>query len=1118
MRTLVSILYWLPLLAFQPPPAVRAQQPVIAFQHLSVEDGLPERNVYRIVQDQRGFMWFGTANGVIRYDGYTSTHYKPDPEDPHSLSGRLIISIAEDHTGALWIGTVGGGLNRYDRQLDRFTHYRHDPHDPSSLSVDIVGALHEDHDGVLWVGTGSFEVAGGAGGLHRFDRRSDTFTRFEHDPDDPTSLSPGAVSAILEDSDGALWIATAGGGLNRCDRRIDRCVRLRHDPDDPGTLSDDHLTILHEDRAGRLWVGTWSAGLNRLDRRSGRSTRYRHDPADPGSLSHNRVFAVHEDRDGRLWVGTGNGVLDRFDPAADSFVHFRHDSHDPGSLSDNIAIWSIYEDRTGTLWFAARGSGVDRLDRFASEFIRYAHDPDNPDSLSDNRVKAVLEDRDGVLWVGTRRGGVDRIDPHSGRVTHFRHRPGSPGSLRSDLIFALHRGPSGTLWVGTWAGLSRFDPATESFTHFVHDPDDPTSLSENRVKALIEEASGVLWVGTIGGGLNRLDPSTGKFTHYRHRPGDAGSLGTDIVVALCQDRYGTLWLGGEGFGLQRFHPETESFTRYHYPEIGLDFVTAIHEDRAGRLWVGTFNGGLHLFDRETATRRYFTERDGLPNDGVFHILEDDDGRLWLTTFRGLSVFDPRRELFVNYDHTDGLRADWHTGGAFKGPRGTLYFGGSTGLYAISPGDLVHNPHPPQVVLTDLRIGNQPGEIGPHGPLREHISVAEEIRLRHHENVISLEFAALHYSYPAGNQYAYRMVPFDAGWSWVGPRRWVTYTRLPPGRYTFQVKAASSDGVWNEEGAAVQITIAPPWWRTWWAFAGYVVLLAAALYGTERILHARVVHREREKAKLLEARFRAETAELEVKAAAADTRVLQVEVARQTRELEEARQLQLSMLPAEVPQHPTLAIAAEMSTAAEVGGDYYDFDLADDGTLTVAIGDATGHGSRAGTMVTAAKSLFNFLAREPDVVEALRRSTDAIKRMNLRKLHMALLLAKFKDGRLTLANAGMPPVLIHRAASARVDEIDLAGVPLGSFLSFPYEQETVELEPGDTVIMMSDGFPEMLDPQGEMFGYERLEPLLREVAERSPDEIIRHFFHTAAEWSAGRPQDDDMTFVVMKVKP
>ncbi len=1118
MRTAAGILCWALAAGFQLPAELRSQEQAFRFQQITMEDGLPENRVLRILQDRLGFLWFGTTNGLVRYDGHGFTTYKPDPDDPHSLSGRLIRSLYEDRAGRLWIGTTSGGLNRFDRERERFIHYRHDSQDPESLGSDSVSAIWEDGDGFLWIGTGNPEIpAAGNNGLDRFDPQSGSFQHYRHDPEDPGSLSPGPVTSIREDRRGELWVGTASGGVDRFDRQTAAFIHYREVTAGSGGWSPDGISVLYADRAGRLWIGTKENGLERFDPPTETFKTYRHDPEDPGSLSGDTIWSLLEDQEGQLWVGTLGGVLQRYQPGTDSFTHFRHDPRNPNSLSNNLGIYAIIEDRTGTLWFATIGVGLDKLDRFGNKFYHCAHDPDDPASLSDNRVAALYEDHAGNLWVGTKGGGLNRVNLENSTATHFRHQPGRPDSLGDDHVQAIHEGPDGILWIGTPHALDRFDTTTERFTHFLHDPDDPGSLSSNSISALHFDRAGALWIGTWDAGLNRLDPGTGELSHYRHRPDDPRSLPNNMVSVIYEDSRGTLWIGTEGSGLCRFHPETETFTTYTSPETGFEMIISFHEDRDGRLWVGTYNGGLHLFDRETGTSRVFNDRNGLPHDTVFSIVGDDDGRLWISTGKGLTVLDPRSETFRSYDHTDGLRSDWFFGGAVKTSRGELFFGGNNGMYAFSPQNLEDNPHPPQVVFTGFRIANQAVKIGEGEPLARHISVADEIRLRHDDNVLSFKFAAMHFSYPKGNQYAYRMDPFDADWNEVGPQHWATYTNLSPGEYTFRVKAANSDAVWNEEGTSIRLYISPPWWRTWWAWSAYALLVLGILVAIDRLQRARVVRREQERAEQIEIQLRTEAAELQARAAEAQARALQIENERQTRELEGARQLQLSMLPEEVPQHPRLEIAASMKTATEVGGDYYDFDLADDGTLTIAIGDATGHGSRAGTMVTAAKSLFNFLAAEPDMVSVLRRSTGAIKRMKLRNLYMAMMLARVSGSKLEVANAGMPPVLIHRAASGRVEEIHLEGVPLGSFSGFPYQRKTVDLEPGDTVILMSDGFPEILNPAGELFGYERLETVVREAAEGSPREVIRHFTHTATEWADGRPPDDDMTFVVLKVK-
>ncbi|MFQ5569813.1 MAG: SpoIIE family protein phosphatase, partial [Rhodothermales bacterium] len=411
---------------------------------------------------------------------------------------------------------------------------------------------------------------------------------------------------------------------------------------------------------------------------------------------------------------------------------------------------------------------------------------------------------------------------------------------------------------------------------------------------------------------------------------------------------------------------------------------------------------------------------------------------------------------------------------------------------------------------DFKLRNESVELGAESPLEEHISSASSITLSHAENDLAFDYVGLHYATPEHNTYAYMLEGFDADWRWVGEQRNAIYTNIPPGPYVFKVKAANSDGVWTEEGASIRLTVRPPWWKTYWAYAFYILGLIGVVVAADRIQRQRVVGQERARAEIREAQLQAQAAE-------AQALLLRTENERQMQELEEARQLQLSMLPRAVPQHPVVEIAAYMKTATEVGGDYYDFNVADDGTLTVAIGDATGHGANAGTMVTATKSIFNVLAAEPDLIAVLEQSTRALKQMGLRKLYMALALAKLNDHTLELAGAGMPPALIYRGASQHVEEISLKGMPLGSFVDFPYQKAALQLAPGDTVILMSDGFPEMFDMDGEMFGYDRTKAVFEEVAHRSPDEIVMHFAEAGKTWANGSARDDDMTFIVMKVK-
>jgi serine phosphatase RsbU (regulator of sigma subunit) len=594
------------------------------------------------------------------------------------------------------------------------------------------------------------------------------------------------------------------------------------------------------------------------------------------------------------------------------------------------------------------------------------------------------------------------------------------------------------------------------------------------------------------------------------------SLELAYTGVVLEDGEGVLWLGTYS-GLVRFDPESETLTTFLEPMTGLDIVMALHQDRAGRLWVGTLNGGIHLFDRESGTSSYLTQRDGLAHDRIYNILEDDDGRLWLSTANGVSRFDPETLSFRNYGVEDGLQSQRFGGGAIRRSNGELLFGGDKGINAFYPDQVEDSPYPPQIVLTQLKIMNDVVTPAENSPLARDITIADSITLDHDQNVLSFEFAGLHFGQPAQNRYSYRLEPLDKDWIQAGTERHASYTNLRPGEYTFRVRAANSDGVWNEEGASIRLSILPPWWQTWWAYALFVVVALLGFLVVHAFQRNQVVKRERERAREKENELRAEAAEAQAKVAEAEAKALRIENERTAQELEEARLLQLSMLPVQIPDPPNLEIATFMKTATEVGGDYYDFDLSPDGTLTVAIGDATGHGTRAGTMVTATKVLFNLLASEDDGVRVLRESTRIIRQLNMQNLFMSLALAKIRGNHFEIAGAGMPPTLIRRAGTDEVEEIELCGAPLGSFQDFPYQTASVSLNPGDTVVMMSDGLPEMIGDQDEVFGYDRVGAILRETEDLTPQGVIDRYSKVAAGWANGRPQDDDVTLIVMRMK-
>lgn len=802
------------------------------FDHLSVQEGLSQVTVEAILQDSKGFIWIGTADGLNKYDGYKFTVYKHDVEKPFSIGANSIQVLYEDSDGMIWVGTDGGGLNKFDPTTQRFTQYVNDPEDPNSLGSDSVFEIYEDRSGTLWVGTFW------GGGLHKFERETEKFTLYAFNWDDPNGLWGEGIFVIHEDEDGMLWIGTEGAGLQKFDRETGIFTHYINFPDDSHSLDSNTITAIDEDHTGALWVGTYGEGLNKLDRRTEEVTFYAPDLErnDPGSLWSSIVWSIFVDEEGEVWVGTEVGGLHKFDRDTETFTHYMNNSRDPQSLSGNTVL-SIYKDRAGVLWVGTELNGLNKFDGVAKKFELYRHDPDNPNTLAANDIKTIYEDKEEILWVSVL-GRLNKLDRKTGQVTRYQEEPGEPGRGPGEhgiLTTLVDR--EGKIWLGTWnGGLKLFDPIGVRNTVYLPEADTET-WSANVVLTLYETSSDDFYVGTFSGGLFEFDRNLEQYiAHYAHDPDDPQSLGHNLVLTMYEDRTGALWIG-TGDGLSQFNRETGKFTNYLAdPEnpnaLSNASVSAILEDQSGTFWVGTADG-LNKFDRATGqvTARY-GEKNGMPNASIGAVLEDEQGNLWISTGRGLSKFDPRAESFTNYDPRDGLQGyEFNRAAAYKGSDGEMFFGGTNGLNAFYPARVQENRYIPPIVLTDFQLFNKSVEVGDDSPLKKPLGEESEVVLSYQDDVISFEFASLHYSYPANNQYAYILEGFEKDWNYVGDRRFATYTNLPPGEYTFRVKGTNSDGVWNEEGKSLKVIITPPLWGTWWFAALVVVFLLGGAYLT-----------------------------------------------------------------------------------------------------------------------------------------------------------------------------------------------------------------------------------------------------------------------------------------------
>jgi len=827
-------------------------QDEIRFKKLSIEHGLSQSTVETIIQDRSGFMWFGTEDGLNRYDGYQFKIFKHDPDDSTSISNNNIWCLYEDHDGYLWIGTFSGGLNRFDPKTDTFTRYIHNSADQYSISSNNVRSITEDHHGYLWIGTRN-------GGINSFNLNSRKFEKRISDPDVLKILGDANIRYIYPDSANNLWICT-NKGLYIYDQSTGDFAQFKNGKEISNGLSNHSIRHIFKDRSGIIWISTVN-GLNSYNPDSKTITQYLHDEKNSESVSTNYIREVNEDNKGRLWVATHKRGIMIYDRTDKSFKSYYHDELNPRSLSSN-SLRTIYEDRGGLIWFGTLGGGINIFDPGTDRFRQYRSKPGNSNSLSHSIVWSIMQSTKGDIWFATHNGGLNQLNRKTGKYTHYKYNAADPHSISSNSLRSVIEDRLGNIWIATQnSGINRLDRKYEKFTRFKHDPNNGGSIGSNNVRNIFEDRAGNLWFGTWGGGLDLYDPYSNTFTHFINQPDNSNSLSSNNVISIYQDSDGVYWVVTT-FGLNKLtfssatqtdnilHLSQPDITRFfHDPadpnSLSNNYVLSIHESEIGDLWFGTMLGLNRLEKKhrnKPVFKRYFI-KDGLPNDIIYGILEDSEGHIWCSTNNGLSHLNLQDETFKNYDMRDGLHSnEFNTGAYLKTVEGSMIFGGVDGATEFFPDRLSDNPYLAPVVLTGFYIFDQPADLG------RAVAGIEEITLSYKDNYFSFDFASLDFSKPERNRYAYMLEGLDRGWVNSGTRRFAGYTQLDAGEYVFRVKGTNGDGVWNEEGTAVRIIITPPFWKTWW----FIMLLILATGGgvafviTNRVKQLLAIERLRSK--------------------------------------------------------------------------------------------------------------------------------------------------------------------------------------------------------------------------------------------------------------------------------
>ena len=821
--------------------ATTAQKSVLRFQHYTADQGLSQNMVDCILEDSKGFMWFGTWNGLNRFDGYTFTIFKQNPDERKSLSNNFIYSMCEDKSGNLWIGTANG-LNVYLYEKDRFVVFRHMPENERSIISNNINAIISDKNGNIWIGTDK-----GADKLS-VSGQSDIIEKIQHYPsgNQSGSLSGANVLSIYEDPEGRIWMGT-DNGLNLLDEQHIAFMHYLNNPQDPNTLPENTINAIYRESSGTLWIGT-NNGLSSMDVSSGRFTNYSNDPADPKSLLHNTVMSITEDRTGRLIIGTLGG-LSIYDKGHDNFDNYRHNLNASYGLNNDF-INCLYSDKNGNIWIGTERGGINIYNIYQKNFEFLEHVPGNKNSLSHSTVNSIWED-DHYIWIGTAGGGLNRYDKKSETFEHYYFRSGDPNSLASDFITSIHGDREGNLWIGSWGGgLDKLTPENKAkgrFIHYNQSPGDSMSLINDFVSSIIEDQRGYLWIGTLGG-LNKYNPSTNRFEHFT---GTFYNKAVDQVGCLQFDRQKNLWVGTiQGLfkiPAQRdgeIDPRSDEMIYYvNVPEdsnsISGNYVISICMDKQNNLWFGTYGNGINKLvvdsdDSKSVKFVNYTEKDGLSNNVVYGILEDNTGNLWLSTDNGLSRFDPVHEIFRNYYTSDGLQSNqFYWAACYKNSQGKLYYGSMNGLNAFYPDKINVTKSYPGTIITDFKVFNQSVEVGEtyyrRVLLESSITSSKKIVLSYRSREFSIEFSALDFDQPEKVRYAYKMDGFDEHWTYVSAnRRFANYTNLKGGDYTFMVKATNKDGLTDALPYQLQIKIIPPFWATWGFRIAMIVLLISSI--------------------------------------------------------------------------------------------------------------------------------------------------------------------------------------------------------------------------------------------------------------------------------------------------
>lgn len=800
-----------------------AQQ--IHFRHLTIDDGLSQNAVLSIIQDSHGYMWFGTKDGLNRYDGYNFKIFQNDPRDSSTISSNYVTAAFEDKKGVIWVGTLNGELNIYNEVSGSFNLI------PGFDNRSQITTITGDSSGYIWVGTGQ-------NGVYKIkpdvDYKNCSFTHFTSQ-NQPGSLSSNQISSVFTDNNGVVWIGNSTG-LNKYHKKNSSFTFYKittKNPAAPSFPADNAVTSIAQIKDDQIVLGTPS-GIAMFSITSGEFNFYPHH-FDIYRFGWGRITDIAQDHSGILWLAT-SGELMLFDPKTKKYTYITNDPLDPGSISYN-SVSSIRCDRSGILWIGTPGAGINIYDPKSNRFALLQRKSYIPSRVTGFSISSICEDDNGDLWIGS--DVQYKWERKTGKFSSFETSSNQPDDFGNTRSWAIIKDKKGILWFASTQGLFSYDVKLNRSRQYSYNPQRADGLPQKDVYGLYMDHSGSLWTVTENYFSRLVDPAKGVFENYRYNM--MASNNAVIRPAVYQDEEGIFWIGSD-LGLISFDLRTGKFNQYvndpsDPSSLNNNYIKSICPDPENPekyIWIGTSGGGLSRFNKTSGKFSFYTKRDGLPNNVIYGILSDSKGQLWMSTNHGLSVFNPASKKFRNFDVLDGLQSnEFNTGAYYKSSTGEMYFGGINGLNYFYLRDIKDNGFVPGIVITSCEILTESGNEGDRSNIIDSPGTHGTISIPFNANNIRIEFAALDYSAPQKNRYMYKLENFNESWIIAGTKNNASFTNLPPGQYVFRVKGSNNDGLWNEQGASVKLIILPPWWRTGWAYAVYLLLFFSGLYFLRR---------------------------------------------------------------------------------------------------------------------------------------------------------------------------------------------------------------------------------------------------------------------------------------------